>query len=145
MIEKAFLAAMFKLAVSMSGYQAPDESFPLPEVEFLTTEKLSEKACEREPADNRNKCAAYMEYHILNALFDRWSLPRKIYIDKRFERGMQRLEPHALSILLHEDVHVLQLYWKHHNNPEITSGELKADEEEAYVIQRLYMSQRRTE
>ena len=144
MLDKTIAAMIFKLAVSMSGYPEPPAGFPIPDVEFLAPAALYEKACDRDK-EEYDYCIAYFGHYGLIGLFDRWGLPRKVYLDKKFATGINKGEQYPVSVLLHEDVHALQLFWKHHNNPEITKEELKADEKEAYAIQRKFIGRNRTE
>lgn len=137
MLEKEFIAYVLQLALNYTGNPPLPVDFPIPEVVFLTREALILKSCEFRMPQDLPKCLKYYDDHNIVGLYDRFD--PKIYIVSTLEAKIKRRDPAAVGVLLHESVHVVQVHYKHHDNPTITEKELTDDEEEAYKIERRFV------
>src|ERR1700675_3971557 len=136
MIEKTIVVYILQLALNYTGYPPLSEDFVVPDVVFITQEALIRKSCEFELPSALDECLIESGKHKLVGLYDRYN--PKIYIVETLEKGLNNREPYAVGVLLHEVIHVLQMKYKHGDNPDIRPNEKYQDEIEAYGIQKKF-------
>lgn len=137
MLEKTIVTFILQLALNLTGYPQLPDDFIVPDVMFVTRETLVQKACERSNREEIDECLTRYTKRKLVGFYDRFN--PKIYILETLEKGLNNKESYAVGVALHEFVHVLQMKYRHADNPEIGSNELNQDEHEAYTIQQKFM------
>lgn len=138
MLEQLIVTIAMNLAISLTGYAPLPADYKLPEVEFVSGGFLREKACELTDPEKREKCFEYYKDAQLNALYDRFN--PKIYVLYKHEKGLRARNSYEIGILMHEYIHVLQMHWKHHDDPHaVTPAAMQENEIEAHAAQRRFM------
>jgi hypothetical protein len=138
MLDKQIIAYILQLALNYTGNNPLPADFKVPDVVFVSRPVLLEKMCGNSTTPEQLEiCKKYYDEHQIVGLYDRFH--PKVYILNTHEKEIRERQPIGLGLLLHEYVHVVQTYYKHHNNPEISNEELMDDEQEAYAIERSYL------